>query len=85
MHREPAAIHIICFLAKEIEKLRIAHGQKEVERVVCVRHDHEQRSLTISQGVQFQLVISRQVAQFLNVKGREARTTGDQNGFRRFP
>ena len=81
MHREPAAIHIICFLAKEIEQLRIAHGQQEVERVIRVGHDHEQRRFAISQGIQFQLIIGRQVAQLLNVKGSEACTAGDEDAF----
>ena len=66
------------------EKCHITHGQQEVERIIRVRHDHEQRRFAISQGVQFKLVIGRQVAQFLNIEGHKARATGNQDGFGRF-
>ena len=36
MYGKPAAIHIICLVAQEVEKLRIHHGYNEVESVVRV-------------------------------------------------
>ena len=81
MHRKPPAVHVIRLFAQEVEKLGIAHGQQEVERIIRIGHDHEQRRFTISQSIQFQLVIGSQVAQLLNIEGSEARAAGNQNGF----
>ncbi len=36
MYGKPAAIHIICLVAQEVEKLRIHHGDNENEYVVRV-------------------------------------------------
>ena len=41
MDWEPAAIHIVGFFAEQVEKLGIAHGNKEVEAVVSITHDEE--------------------------------------------
>ena len=34
---------ILCFFAQKIEQLGVDHGKQEVERLVRVRHDKEQR------------------------------------------
>ena len=81
MHRKPAAIYIVRLFTQEVKKLRVAHGQQEVECVIRVGHDHEQRRLAITQGIQLQLIIGRQVAQLLYVEGRKTRTAGDEDAF----
>ena len=68
MDREPAAIHIVGFFAEQVEKLGITHGYKEIKAVVRVTHDEEQGSFPVSQSVQLQLIISRDLTQLCNVE-----------------
>ena len=79
MDREPAAIHIVGFFAEQVEKLGITHGNKEVEAIVSITHDEEQGSFPVSQSVQLQLIIGRDLTQLCNVEYRKARTTGNQD------
>ena len=79
MDWEPAAIHIVGFFAEQVEKLGIAHGNKEVEAIVSITHDEEQGSFPVSQSVQLQLIIGRDLTQLCNVEYRKARTTGNQD------
>ena len=67
------------FCTQQIEQLGVAQGDKEIEGIVGIRHDDEQRCLAISQRVQLQLVIGSQVTQFLNVKGGQPRAAANQN------
>ena len=59
MDGQLAAVHIICFIAKQIEKLGVDHRNQEVEGAVRVRHDEEQRRFLIAQRVQLQLIVHR--------------------------
>ena len=68
MDRQPAAVHIIRFFTQQVEKLGICHSDQEIHAVLSVRHDKEQGSFTVPQGIQFQLVISGQVADLLNIE-----------------
>ena len=52
-----AAVHIICFIAKQIEKLRVDHADEEIKGGIRVRHDEEQRRFLIAQRVQLQLIV----------------------------
>ena len=79
MDGKPAAVHIVCLFTQQIEQLGVAQGDKEIEGIVGIRHDDEQRCLAISQRVQLQLVIGSQVTQFLNVKGGQPRAAANQN------
>ena len=81
MDGKPAAVHIVCLFTQQIEQLSVAQGDKEIEGIVGIRHDDEQRCLAISQRVQLQLVIGSQVTQFLNVKGGQPRAAANQNRF----
>ena len=85
MDREPAAIHIIGFFAEQIEKLGITHGDQEVKAVICITHNEEQGSFSISQSVQLQLIIGCDLTQLCNVEYRKARTTGNQDRLGCFP
>jgi len=57
MHRKSPVIHIIGLLAKKIEKLRIYHGDQEIERRVVVAHNEEQSRLLVSQGIKVRFVV----------------------------
>ena len=81
MDGQRAAVHIICFIAQQIEKLGVDHADEEVEGAVRVRHDEEQRRFLIAQRVQLQLIIHGEVTQFLDVKGGEPCAAGNQDGF----
>ena len=54
-----AAVHIICFVAQQIEKLSVDHRDQEVEGGIRVRHDEEQCRFLIAQRVQLQLIVHR--------------------------
>ena len=81
MDGKPAAVHIVRLFTQQIEQLGVAQGNEEIEGIVGVRHDDEQSSLAISQGVQFQLVIGGQVPQLLNIKRSQPCAAGNQDGF----
>ena len=77
MNGKPAAVHIVRLFTQQIEQLGVAKGNEEVEGIVGIRHDDEQSSLAITQGVQLQLVIGGQVTQLLNVKGSQPCAAGN--------
>ena len=79
-----AAVHIICFIAKQIEKLGVNHADEEIKGGIRVRHDEEQRRFLIAQRVQLQLIVHGEVTQFLNVEGGEPCAAGNEDGFCRF-
>ena len=81
MDGQTPTVHIVGFLTQEIEKLAVAHGDQEVEGVVRIAHDEKQRRLFVAQFVQLQLVVGRQLPQFLDVEGGQPSAAGDQNGF----
>ena len=76
-----AAVHIICLVAQQIEKLGVDHRNQEVEGAVRVRHDEEQRRFLIAQRVQLQFIVHCEVTQFLDVEGRKPSTAGNEDGF----
>ena len=51
MNGQLAAVHIICLVAQQIEKLGVDHADEEVEGGIRVRHNEEQRSFLIAQRV----------------------------------
>ena len=79
MDREPAAIHIVSFFAKQVEKLGVAHGDQEVKGIVCIAHNEEQSRFPVSQRIQFQLIVGCNLAQLRNIKYGKTRTAGNQN------
>ncbi len=80
MDRQLSAVHIIGFVAQQVEKLGVDHGDKEVEGAVRIAHDKEQRRFPVTQLVQFQLIVHGGIPNFLNIKGREPGTAGNKNG-----
>ena len=76
-----AAVHIICLVAEQIEKLGVDHADEEVEGGIRVRHDEEQRRSLIAQRVQLQLIVHGEVTQFLDVEGSQPCAAGNQDGF----
>ena len=60
-----AAVHIICLVTQQIEKLSVDHRNQKVEGGIRVRHDEEQCRFLIAQRVQLQLIVHGEVTQFL--------------------
>ena len=69
MDGQLAAVHIICFIAQQIEKLGVDHADEEVEGAVRIAHDEEQCRFLIAQRVQLQLIVHSEVTQLLDVEG----------------
>ena len=59
MDGQLSAVHIVCFIAEQIEKLGVNHADEEVEGAVRIAHDEEQRRFLIAQRVQLQLIVHR--------------------------
>ena len=59
MDGQLSAVHIVCLVAQQIEKLGVDHADEEVEGGIRVRHDEEQRRFLIAQRVQRQLIVHR--------------------------
>ena len=81
MDRQLSAVHIICLVTEQIEKLGVDHADKEIERAVRIRHDKEQGCFSVAQLIQLQLIVHGRIPDFLDVKGRKAGTAGNQDGF----
>ena len=79
MDWEPAAIHIVGFFAKQVEKLGVAHRDQEVKGIVRIAHNEEQSRFSVSQRIQFQLIVGCNLAQLRNIKYGKTRTAGNQN------
>ena len=84
MDREPAAVHIVRFLAQEVKQLGVALGNQEVKAVISIAHNKEQGGFFVPQGVQFQLIIGCDLPQLGNIEYRQPRTAGNQYRFCRF-
>ena len=72
---------IIRFITKQVKELGVAHGNQEVKAIVCVAHYEEQSGSPVSQGIQFQLIVGRDLPQLRNVEHGKARATGNQDAF----
>ena len=81
MDRQPPAVHIIRLFTQEVEQLGVAHGNQEVKGIVRVAHNEKQGSFPVSQGIQFQLIIGRDLPQLRNIKYSKARAAGNQDRF----
>ena len=68
MDRQPASVHIIRLITKQIEKLGIHDRHDQIKAIIRVAHNDKQGCLSVSQGVQFQLVIGCKFPQLCNVK-----------------
>ena len=69
MDGQLSAVHIICLVAQQIEKLGVDHADEEVEGAVRIAHDEEQCRFLIAQRVQLQLIVHSEVTQLLDVEG----------------
>ena len=85
MDREPAAVDIVRFLAKQVEELCICHTDEEFEGAVRIAHNQEQRRFLIPQGIQLQFVIGRQFPELLDIKDGKPCAAGDKDTFRCLP
>ena len=79
MNRQSAVVHIVGLFAEQVKQLGITHGYKEIKAVISVTHDEEQGSFPVSQSIQLQLIISRDLTQLCNVEHGKASAAGNQN------
>lgn len=79
MDRQPPAVHIVRFFAKQVEQVGVAHGNQEVKAIVRVAHNEEQSGSPVTQGVQFQLIVGRDLPQLRNVEHGKSRAAGNQD------
>jgi len=84
VHRQAAAVFVVCFFTQEVEHLRVRHADQEVEACVRIRHDEEERGSLVAYGIQVQLVICGNIAKLLNIKDGETGSAADQDGLCRF-
>ena len=84
MNGQLTTVHIIGFVAQQVEKLGVDHGDQEVKGTVRIAHDEKQRRFPVAQLVQFQLVIHGGIPDFLNVEGRKPGTAGNKDRLSRF-
>ena len=78
MDGQLTAVHIIGFVAQQVEKLGVDHGDQKVKGAVRITHDEKQRRFSVAQLVQFQLIVHGGIPDFLNVEGCHPGTAGDQ-------
>ena len=79
MDGQLTAVHIIGFVAEQIEKLGVDHGDQKVKGAVRIAHDKEQRRFPVAQLVQFQLIVHGGIPDFLNIEGCEPGTAGNKD------
>ena len=79
MNRQSPAVHIICLVAKQIEKLRVKNTHNKVKGIVGVADDNKQCGLSVAYGVKLHFVGFHKVAQLLNIKRGKPRTTGNED------
>ena len=79
MYGQSPAVHVVRLIAQEVEKLGITHGNQEIEAVVRIAHNEEQRRLAVAQRVQLQFVIGQNLPKLRDVEWRETRTRRHQN------
>ena len=81
MDGQLAAVHVIRFVAQQIEKLGVHHADEKVKGRIRVRHNEEQRRFLIAQRVQLQFIVHGKVTQLLDIEGRKPGTAGNEDGF----
>ena len=59
----------------------ISHGYQKIQGIIRIGNDKEHGGFGIADGVQFKLILGNDVPNLLNIKGREAGSAGDENGF----
>ena len=84
MDGKPPVVNVICFVAEKVEELGIHDCRNEVEGVIGIRNDDEQRRLSVSDGVQLHLIVAHQLPQLCDVEGRKPCTAGNQDRLRSF-
>lgn len=68
MDGKPSVVDIIRLVAEKVEKLGVHDRHDEVEGIVGVGEDDEQRRLADSNAIQLHLVIAHQLPQLRDVK-----------------
>ena len=79
MNGKPSVVNVICFIAQKVEELGIHDCHDEIEGVIGIGNDDEQRRLPVSDCVQLHLIVAHQLPQLCDVEGRKPCTAGNQN------
>ena len=84
MGGKPSVVNVICFVAEKVEELRIHDRHDEIEGVIGIGNDDEQRRLPVSDCVQLHLIVAHQFPQLCDVEGRKPCTARNQDRLRGF-
>ena len=79
MNGQPAAVHIICLVAKQIEKLCVKNTHNKVKGVVRIGDDNEKCGLSVAQCVKLHFVCFHKLPQFPNVKRGKTGAAGNED------
>jgi len=63
MDGKPSVVNVICLVAEKVEELGIHDCHDEIEGVIGIGNDDEQRRLPVSDGVQLHLIVAHQLPQ----------------------
>ena len=81
MDRKPAVVFIICQIAEKVKELGIKNRDNEIKSVISIADDDKQCCFPCSNRFQIHFVIRHQITKFFDIKGSQASTAGNQNGF----
>jgi len=79
MNGKPSVVNVICLVAQKVEELGIHDRHNEVEGVIGIGNDDEQRRLPVSDCVQLHLIVAHQIPQLCDVEGRKPCAAGNQD------
>ena len=84
MDGKPSVINIIRLVTEQVEKLGVHDRNNEVEGIIGIRDDNEQRRLSVADAIQLHLVVAHQLTQLGDVKWGKPRAAANQDRLRRF-
>ena len=80
--RQAPSEMVISPVTQQVEQLRIHDACDEIERIIRVTDDDEQRGLPVSHQIQLQFIVAHQVSQLFDVKRCKPCATGNKDTFR---
>lgn len=81
MDRQMPAVFIVCQVTEQVEKLGVQDRCHEIECIVGVADDDEQRCLSLAQALQVHLIVGHEVPKLLDIEARKTCAAADKDGF----
>ena len=79
MDGQPPAVHVVGFVAQQVEKLCVKDRHDKVKGVVRVSDDNEQCRFLVAQCVKLHFVGFQKLPQLPYVKGGKPRPAGNED------